>query len=549
MTLRHSGTPDLSRSGTGPDSRPLGRLSAAARGGQPLAFDEMLLPPTDQGRGLREYVSMVLERKWLVLVFIALGIGIAAKQSMGKPTYYIATAAITMIDDREKYLYTPSRLSDPTLEYFRTYILYRTKTMAEVMKSMAVREAVARHMASASSLGKEDRSRGPGLPSGPKRGQIYPWAVPRASVVPQAKGQSITITTSSLQRDMALGAMEGYLSVFKEQFQLKKHGDAVKALAWLKNGLAKAREELSKSQDALQQFRKQHGMLSRDRRSDLAKRLATGWMDQLERPDLSRSEIESSPLPQEQERKRPQRHGTVPPYLATLQKRIAALQTQYEDLQGIYAPTYPSVVVMRKKIGLLQSMLAELGQRETAERGADAQAQEELNRKAREDAWNEIVKLNAAGPEFRLLQMDVETNKRIYELMFEEYKKGRAPSRSGRGRLPDRQPSFGLRNPTFVFEETRPRWADRSVFRSGSRADDRLHGHERPLRERHRPGTLAARHSALYPIFPLTPSQSLSRDMANLMSSNYLRMMTRTRPFSSPSEIFCRLCSFRVWVA
>jgi polysaccharide biosynthesis transport protein len=424
MTLRHSGTSDPSQPGGSTGLHPFGERVAPSRNRQPMGPDETYLSPTGQHKGMQDQIAMVRARKWLVLLCIAAGVGIAAHRSVGRPSYYVATATITMPDEQEKDFYTPARIADPSLKYFKDYILSPQKTIAEVLNSQAVREAVVRSMSSSVSSGIRDVPQSPGFKAPGKTGTIHPNALPRASVSAQKRTSLVTVTTTSIDRDLALRSLEGYLSVFREHYEQKKNRDATKTLAWLQEGLERTKEELSKSQEALQDFKKQHGLLSPDGEAVLVRRLATGWMDQLGKPEASPSDgDDESSRPVGSEMRKPKVYETALPHLASLQSRLGTLQSQYADMGQTYAPTYPKMVMLRKKISLFQNMISDLGHQETAATAAQAQVQQEVDRKAREEDWQEIVRINAAGPEFRLLKMEVETNEKIHDMLFTEYKK------------------------------------------------------------------------------------------------------------------------------
>ena len=377
---------------------------------------------TESGKGLGEQMATVSKWKWLILLCIVLGGTIAAWRASGRAAYFVGVATITMTDEREKYFYSPTQLADPTLEYFQAYIYQRGKTITEVMNSLAVRQAVARYMAASRSGAPENNRQSKGLGGPPGNRPINPMAVPPASVHMGQRNPLITITTTSLQRDLALHSLEGYLSVFKDYYQEKKQGDARKALAWLTDKVAKAREDLSRSREALQAFKKKHGVTTEDVDSAVSNRLTDGWLDRLGLDDQKPLDDEST-NPSLLTLQDPTLRQAADPHMVTLQRRLAELESKYGDMAQVYAPTYPTMIVLRKKIKLLKTMLGDLDQRQTDALAATAHESRKRERRARDDAWDEIARLNAAGPEFRLLKMELETNEKLYEVLISEYKK------------------------------------------------------------------------------------------------------------------------------
>lgn len=386
---------------------------------------EPLLSPSDGGSDHGDQFSKMLQWKWLILLCVVLGAAIGAWRASSRPIFYVGIATVTLPDEREKYFYSPATIADPTQKYFRAYFFERKNTISEVLNSLAARQDVANYMAGLSEPTSRKDSDINSVSAGSRELALRSMAVPTASVQVDSKSSMMTITTTSLQSEAALKSVEGYLRVLKYYYEQKKRGDAQKAVVWLEEKLARAKKDLDASQAALQSFRKNHGVYTQDVETAINSKLASGWLERLGQSDEDSAD-ESFSASSFLTMGGPKSAMPGESRIANLQKKVSALQSKYADMQQTYAPTYPTMVVTKKQINLLQSMIADLEQQQRVSAAALNQETALMEKKEQEQAWNEAVQLNAAGPEFRLLKMDVETNEKFYDVLAAEYKKAKS---------------------------------------------------------------------------------------------------------------------------
>ena len=91
----------------------------------------------------RERVFAVVARKWVVLLGIAFGLGIAAAICMYTPARYEAKATLTMLQEPGGIPGSLGQPGTPESKDFNVYVRSRANTLAEIMNSFAVRKVVA----------------------------------------------------------------------------------------------------------------------------------------------------------------------------------------------------------------------------------------------------------------------------------------------------------------------------------------------------------------------------------------------------------------------
>ena len=240
----------------------------------------------------------------------------------------------------------------------------------------------------------------------------------------QAKNSAhVQVSTSSRRPQIALNSLEAYLVLLKEHSVQQQRGDAVKALGWLKDGLTKARDDVNRSREALDDFKRSHGMLFRDSTKSLSQRLTSGPYARWWLAEEDRSNKDASSERNERELIFSRGESAPDLYATVLQRHLNSLQSQYNDMIQVYSPTYPKAVMLKEKIAKVQETITQLGERKSEATAAQTQAAEDMARKERSDSWRELARLNQAGPKFRLLEMDLETNEQLYSLLFTELRR------------------------------------------------------------------------------------------------------------------------------
>lgn len=421
MTLRPKSTFNGSASRQDVGSHPPPFAPTAGRGAYRATPRNAYLPSSESGDSFRDRVFAVADRKWLVLLCTALGLAIAAGICIGSPPRYEAKATITMMNEPENL---PDGSGQPEAhrpKNFNVYVGSRANTLAEIMNSFAVRKVVAIRMTKTKEKGSAQAKKDAPAEAPPSSESMFPTSVPKVKLR-QAKQQSaqVQVSTKASRPDLASRSLEAYLGLLKEYSRQQRLSDAVKALTWLKEGLAKARDDVNTSRKTLDDFKKSHGMLFGDSTRSLRQRLTSGpfarwWL-------AAEDQSEKDGSSQEDELILPKRDKTPDLYAAALTRHLSFLQSRYDDMMQVYSPTYPKAVLLKKKIANLRDTIARLREQAKESSASRKKAFEEIAKKEREESWRELVRLNQAGPEFRLLEMDLETNERLYSLLFTAFR-------------------------------------------------------------------------------------------------------------------------------
>jgi polysaccharide biosynthesis transport protein len=372
-------------------------------------------------RSASSCLAHVLRRKWCLLLVVVLCVAAVAVRSFMTPIHYLAVATVQLSEEDDNKFYAPSILSDPNLKYFRAHVFYRTKTIAQVMNSVPVRQAVTAHV-QLSLASRPSDSASTGSPRTAVGSAVPTQLIVPSVTVTEAKGTSLlNLTTVSGNREMAQSSLEGYLSVLSQYYMQRRHGDALKAAAWLKEELERTEQGLLESRAAVREFRMRHGVLSGNDHQGLIHQIATNWLD-----DVGASLEVDNRAPVHQEgntldlSNSPREEGDSS-HLTTLKQKLLSLQKEYAKFEYIYSPTYPKLVTLKRQIRLFEQMVSDLEAQSLPAFSAESERTKLWDELAR--ARHSAVQLASLGPQFHLLAMEAENNQRFYELILAEYKK------------------------------------------------------------------------------------------------------------------------------
>ncbi|MGA2696165.1 MAG: polysaccharide biosynthesis tyrosine autokinase [Terriglobales bacterium] len=385
---------------------------------------------------VREYFRVLVKRRWVVLITMAVIFGAAIVATLRTTKVYEAVGRVAINKDDAM----PITFKDS--ENFEDTFTDSTdmETEVRVLGSDLLALQVIRQL----NLDKPTTSvaRKPGLsltpdaldPNSELTSQALASFKSSLGVTLVTNTRVIEITYRSPDKNLAARVVNTLASTYVEQNFKTRFESTMQASEWLSKQLVDLQMKVESSQEKLVKYEKEHDILGVDEKQNLT----TTKLDELNR-DLTAAEsarMEKESLYRMAEAggsdslnaingAQPTRSGDQSSLLDRLRDQEAQLKIQQAQLSTQFGPSYPKVVqlnsqlkeldvqiqVETKKIvgGLRGDYLAAL-QRENLLHGALDQQKQEAN------------KLNENAIEYNLLKRDLDTNRTLYESLLQKLK-------------------------------------------------------------------------------------------------------------------------------
>jgi succinoglycan biosynthesis transport protein ExoP len=385
----------------------------------------------------REYMRVLVKRRWVVLITVAAIFGAAAVATLRTTKVYEAVGSVAINkDDPMPITFKDSEnLEDSYTDSADM------ETEVRVLRSDLLALQVIRQL----NLDKppESLSKKPGLPlttdaldpDSPFTSAALATFKSNLGVTLVPNTRVIEITYRSPDKNLAARVVNTLASTYVEQNFKTRFESTMQASEWLSKQLVDLQMKVESSQEKLVKYEKEHDILGVDEKQNLT----TTKLDELNR-DLTAAEsarMEKESLYRMAEAGgpdavnainsgQPQRgSGDQSTLLDRLREQQAQLKIQQAQLSTQFGPSYPKVAQINsqlkaldveiqaetKKIvgGLRGDYLAAL-QRENLLHGALDQQKQQAN------------KLNESAIEYNLLKRDLDTNRTLYESLLQKLK-------------------------------------------------------------------------------------------------------------------------------
>jgi polysaccharide biosynthesis transport protein len=422
-----------------------------------------------QDSTLREYLRVLIKRKWLVLSVLTGIFMVVAVASLRETPIYEATGRIA-INKSDNNLIS-FKDSQPVLDYYdpadldtEVRILQSDLMALQVIRQLNLdkRPEFGGHAdAKQSNLMADslqiDSSRASSLLSSFRGGL-------RVTLIPNTR--IIEIHYNSPDPQLAAAAVNTLASTYVEQNFKTKFESTMQASDWLSKQLVDLQMKVETSQEKLVRYQKEHEILGTDEKTNII----TSKLDELNR---EMTQAESDRMQKEAVYRQTQSNDPVAiaaaitttgnGSLATsglldrLREQQATLGIQIADLSTQFGPQYPKVLQLNNQLKEIDHQL----QLETVkavdhlkEQYLAALQRENMLRDAFDKQKQEANKLNESAIEYSILKRDLDSNRTLYEGLLEKLKEAgvTAGLRSNNFRIID-----AARVPTFPSEPNIPR--------------------------------------------------------------------------------------------
>jgi len=393
-----------------------------------------------QDSALRDYLRVLIKRRWVVLSSLLLIVGVVVISTLRSTPIYDAVGSIA-INKMDPVAFNLKDSPGGTEYYDPTDL----DTEVRILKSDLLALQVIRQLGldkTAASGGQDQTS--PGLrltadvlqPDSPRtsaalaafKGSLQVTLVPNTRIV--------EIHYRSPDRNLAPRVVNALANTYVEQNFKTRFESTMQASEWLSKQLVDLQMKVETSQEKLVKYQKEHEILGMDEKQNIT----TEKLDELNREltvaESARMEKESvyrlvqggdsdSVTAAAHAESTLNGSANSSALLEKLRGQEADLKIQLAQLSVQFGPAYPKVAQVRGQLQELDAQMQVEMKKVTARLRGDYQAslqRENMLRAALEQQKQEANKLNESAIEYNLLKRDVDTNRALYDNLLEKLK-------------------------------------------------------------------------------------------------------------------------------
>ncbi len=400
--------------------------------------------PTEEEINLRDYIDVLIRRKWVVISCLVVSVITVAIASYLMKPIYKAEATIEIDPDNPKittFQEVVEVQSQQTDAFYQTqYQLLKSRYLAEDVIN-ALQLDPPDKTEKGSGFVSSIRSKISDLFSGRKRDVVDPKRIEierearkegfidlfldNVTISPQKNSRLVQVGFKSPNPELAARVANTLADKYMQWVLERKVGTTKVAREFLEKQLDQAKIRLEKAEEDLGEFAKGVDIVSLDKDynltfkqlAELNSALSKAETERLEKEALYK-EVQSGNyehLPQIMNDKSIQ--GLTDEYLK--------LKAQYDNLAVVYGPNYPDLKQLGAQIARIQSDIKHLSDNIAESIKRDYQAaltKENILRQRAEEQKRLAAGLNEKTIQYRILEREVDTNKSIYESLLKRLK-------------------------------------------------------------------------------------------------------------------------------
>jgi polysaccharide biosynthesis transport protein len=398
---------------------------------QPIGLDSLDGDDNEVGIALRQYLHILVKRKWLILSFALVFVVLGGVRAILKTPLYAAASRIQI--DREAGKIVEGGATSPSEEggadFFRTqYELLKSRAMAErVVSALRLHEDQdffkPKDVSVFSLLTASGRA--PALPPSALQALAVQLVLSGVTVnpVPQSRLVDLTFLDPSPVRvqKIANAYAEAYVaSTVDKRFQANSY-----AKTFLDDQIKQLKIRLEESEKAVLDFAEREKMIEVSEKSSIAE-------SNLAAANAAMGQLISERVKNEQLWRQVEAGTAIslPQLLTnhvidTLRGQRKTFETEYQEKLENFKPSYPAMVQLSNKMREIDRQIA--AEVDTIRRSLKAAYEsslaQEREMKARIESLREILlDLQKRGIQFNALKREVDTNRGLYNSLLQRYK-------------------------------------------------------------------------------------------------------------------------------
>ncbi len=392
-------------------------------------------PSPDEEIHLRDYLQVVLRRKWIVITFfLAVVTTVTIGTFMMKPQY---KSTVSIKIDKEnpnilsfKDVYAVER---PEEDYYQTqYKILKSRNLAKrVIRQMKLDsnpEFVGRkaEVKTASFLEQQSFLKEDGI-----NAALVDSFIQRIEVSPQQKSRLVNVSFVSYDPELSAKVTDSIARSFIELNIESKFEATQQARDWLEKQLETMKAKVEQSEEKLNEYAAKNEIIFLDkektgteadniitrRLAELSTSMTAATSDRINKEALY-NEIRSGD---------PESSSLVMgnPLILSLKKDLATLESEYNQNLKIYKPDYPKMIKLKELIDQLNKKLGDETKKIVSSIRKDYDAalkRESYLNGALEKQKQAALDLNNRSVQYQILKRENDTNKELYNGLLQRLK-------------------------------------------------------------------------------------------------------------------------------
>ncbi len=538
-----------------------GQVLREVQADHPIELNRQLGPSSystlpGQDSVLREYLRVLIKRKWLVFSCVAIIFGAVALATMRSTRIYDAAGSIAINKTDPAIL----NLKDPSNGSSTDYDPTDLDTEVRILKS----DLLALQVIKSLNLDKQPEFGGGGDSAADSLGlttdALQPDSEKTTALLGEFKGglrvalvpntRIIEIHYRSADKNLAANVVNTLINTYIEQNFKTRFESTMQASDWLSKQLVDLEMKVQTSQEKLVQYQKQHEILGIDEKQnittskldELNRELTSAESDRMEKESVYRL-VQSGDADTAAAAATSAGTGTASSGLMEkMREQQADLKIQVAQLSTQFGNSYPKVVQLDTQLkevdAQLQTEMTKVVSRVRSGYLAALQ-HETMLRQALDQQKQEANKLNESAIEYSLLKRDVESYRTLYEGLMEKLKEAgvTAGLRSNNIRSVDK-----ARVPTYPSEPNVPRnltFALALGLTTGIGLAFLLEGIDNTVRTPEQAQAISALPSlGMIPLGSKSGVETAAKRLTVASSREAVELVTQSRPQSQMAEAY-----------
>jgi succinoglycan biosynthesis transport protein ExoP len=370
-------------------------------------------PPT-AGAGVREYWSVLLKRRMIILAILVTALAVTALASLKATKIYEAQGRIALLRDTTPVI--GSHDSDASNEDWDYTVSLATQVNIIQSDNLALEVAKRLHWGEAPATAANNIADVPAALSPAQERALIAQVRGGLHVEVLTGTRIIEIRYDSSNPSLAADVVNATIATYIEDSYRSKVDNSMRSSEFLQQQLESMRVKMEAAQEKLVRYQKDNDILGVDEKQNII----TAKLDELNK------EVTAAQEDRIQKEVRYRQSVGNPEFLAKdalgplerLRDQQSKLRQQYAQLSTQFGPSYPKVLEVENQLKDTDASIdAELGRlSEGSRRQFTAAVQrEKMLQGALEQQKREANRLNEKAIEYNMLKRDVESNRQIYE--------------------------------------------------------------------------------------------------------------------------------------
>lgn len=369
--------------------------------------------------GLRDYLAVILRRKWIVIAIFAVIVVVATINSFKTEPMYKATCQILIERENPKVVNIQEIMAvdASTTDYYQTQY--------EILKNKKLAEKVIEHLNLVNNKEFNPESK-------TDFAIIVGKYLSRLEIEPIKKSRLVNISFESHDPKLAALIANDHAKLYIEQILERRFSTSQEAGVWLNKRIKEEEKRLEDSEKALYNYRQKNNLVSigfEEKNNIIIQKLGELNSALIQAKTLC---IEKESLHSEIDKllKKSNTIESVPavvsnPLIQQLKADYIKSKAEYSQLSRKYGPEHPQIIRLKSQIKETKSKIAKEVKNILDSIGIEyrvTKKQEKSLIKALEEQKKEALKLNEKEIQYNVLKRDAESNRIIYNNLLKRVK-------------------------------------------------------------------------------------------------------------------------------